>query len=124
MSTAAALAPQAAFGSASPQRSLRAQGAASNETLPNPRLARYLNQLGIVPAAGPAAPVATAPTDFPTLLRTWFSQDEPELFARVERETIMTAFDHCDRNQVQTAKLLGISRNVLRAYLKRYGVIR
>ena len=71
-----------------------------------------------------APPAAAIVHDLPALLRTWFSHDEPGIFDRVERETILTAFEHCHRNQVQAAKLLGISRNVLRAYLKRYGEIR
>jgi sigma-54-specific transcriptional regulator len=75
-------------------------------------------------AAVPAVPTPPPVADLPTLLRTWFSQDEPGLFARIERETILTAYEHCHRNQVQAARLLGISRNVLRAYLKRYGEIR
>ena len=33
------------------------------------------------------------------------------------------AYHFCDRNQVQTAKLLGVSRNVVRARLMQYGDI-
>ncbi|HJV92244.1 MAG TPA: sigma-54 dependent transcriptional regulator [Azonexus sp.] len=41
----------------------------------------------------------------------------------VERTLVLTAFDHCGRNQVRTAKRLGISRNILRAQLKRFGLL-
>ena len=41
----------------------------------------------------------------------------------VERSLIFAAFDHCGRNQVRTARRLGISRNILRAQLKRFGLL-
>jgi sigma-54 dependent transcriptional regulator len=34
---------------------------------------------------------------------------------------IKAAYEFCHRNQLQTAKLLGISRNILRARLIEYG---
>jgi aliphatic sulfonates family ABC transporter substrate-binding protein len=40
-----------------------------------------------------------------------------DLHGRIDRLVLRTAFEHCERNQVQTAKRLGISRNVLRARL-------
>jgi sigma-54-specific transcriptional regulator len=93
--------------------------------LPIPVTPAALVAVGAASAPVPAAPSAAAPpAELPDLLRGWFARDEPGIFDRVERETIMTAFEHVDRNQVQAARLLGISRNVLRAYLKRYGVIR
>jgi sigma-54 dependent transcriptional regulator len=36
---------------------------------------------------------------------------------------LVTAFEHCDRNQVRTAKRLGLSRNIVRAQLKRHGLL-
>jgi len=45
------------------------------------------------------------------------------LFERVESLTIQRAWEACAGNQVRTARLLGISRNVLRTYLKRFGLI-
>ena len=41
----------------------------------------------------------------------------------VEETTISVAYEFCNRNQIQTAKLLGISRNVVRARLVKYGLI-
>ncbi len=51
--------------------------------------------------------------------------DEPphELQARVEAALIRSAYRHCHRNQVHTAALLGITRNVLRTHLKRLGML-
>ena len=48
---------------------------------------------------------------------------ETELFDSVEENLIRTAFARCANNQVQTAKVLGISRNILRTHLKRFGLI-
>jgi sigma-54-specific transcriptional regulator len=48
---------------------------------------------------------------------------EPALFDSVEESLIRTAFAWCHQNQVQTAKTLGISRNILRTLLKRVGLI-
>ena len=41
----------------------------------------------------------------------------------VDRSLISTAFRHCRHNQVKTAQLLGVSRNVLRGRLIQYGEI-
>jgi sigma-54-specific transcriptional regulator len=46
-----------------------------------------------------------------------FEEELPHLHDRVEATLIRTAFEHCNRNQLQTARLLGISRNVVRARL-------
>jgi sigma-54-specific transcriptional regulator len=47
----------------------------------------------------------------------------PALFDTVEETLIRTAFEASGRNQVQSAKMLGISRNILRTHLKRFGMI-
>jgi sigma-54-specific transcriptional regulator len=47
----------------------------------------------------------------------------PDLFDTVEETLIRTVFEASGRNQVQSAKLLGISRNILRTHLKRFGMI-
>lgn len=41
----------------------------------------------------------------------------------IEETIIRLAYEYCHRNQVQTAKLLGISRNIVRARLIKYGLI-
>jgi sigma-54-specific transcriptional regulator len=56
-------------------------------------------------------------------LRVLLKSERGEVYESVERLLVTTAFEHCDRNQVRTAKRLGISRNVVRAQLKRYGLI-
>ena len=52
-----------------------------------------------------------------------FQQGEERLFENLESLVIHRALKHCKGNQVHTARLLGISRNVLRTYLKRFGLI-
>ena len=47
----------------------------------------------------------------------------PELHARVQEAIMRTAYEHCDRNQLQTARLLGISRNIVRARLVEMGAL-
>jgi len=48
---------------------------------------------------------------------------KPALFDTIEENVIRTAYLSCRQNQVQTAKVLGISRNILRTHLKRFGLI-
>jgi sigma-54-specific transcriptional regulator len=46
-----------------------------------------------------------------------------QLFPRVEEFLVRRAFSHCRGNQVLTARLLGVSGNVMRGHLVRYGLI-
>jgi len=48
---------------------------------------------------------------------------DPELFDSVEESLIRTVFAGCGQNQVHSAKVLGISRNILRTHLKRFSLI-
>jgi sigma-54-specific transcriptional regulator len=52
-----------------------------------------------------------------------FEQGGPAVYAGVEEQVVRAAFDFCHHNQVRTSALLGISRNVLRAQLKRFGLL-
>ncbi|PPD55174.1 MAG: Fis family transcriptional regulator [Methylotenera sp.] len=52
-----------------------------------------------------------------------FNQGQPDLYEKIQQTLTLQAFEFCNQNQVQTAKLLGISRNVLRAQLKHFNVI-
>ncbi len=52
-----------------------------------------------------------------------FEQGHDELHDLVIRKLILQAYEHSRMNQVQAAKLLGISRNVLRTQLKHFGII-
>jgi sigma-54-specific transcriptional regulator len=50
-----------------------------------------------------------------------FEDGRPNLHAEIETAITKTAYEFCHRNQVQTARLLGISRNILRARLMQCG---
>ncbi len=51
-------------------------------------------------------------------------EQEPEdLYESFIRKVVLQTFEHCRQNQVQTARVLGVSRNVLRTLLKQFGVI-
>jgi sigma-54-specific transcriptional regulator len=50
-----------------------------------------------------------------------FEDDRPNLYAEIDTAITKTAYEFCHRNQVQTARLLGISRNIVRAKLIQCG---
>ena len=56
-------------------------------------------------------------------LRRLLDSERDGVYQEVERLLLTTAFEHCAGNQVRTAKRLGVSRNVVRAQLKRFGLI-
>jgi sigma-54-specific transcriptional regulator len=56
-------------------------------------------------------------------MRRLLHSDHDGVYQEVERLLLTTAFEHCAGNQVRTAKRLGVSRNVVRAQLKRFGLI-
>ncbi len=58
-----------------------------------------------------------------TELRRLFENDAPNLYEAIERVIFRTAYEFSERNQLQTARLLGISRNIVRARLIEFGEI-
>jgi sigma-54-specific transcriptional regulator len=70
-----------------------------------------------------AASAASGLERLDSLLNDLVEAGEPALFDTVEERLIRAAFAACEQNQVQSAKALGISRNVLRTHLKRFGLI-
>jgi sigma-54-specific transcriptional regulator len=75
------------------------------------------------PGSAPATRAAPGTSDLRTCLDHLLSEGIPDLHASVEEILVRTAFEHCDRNQVHTARALGISRNILRAKLIRMGLL-
>jgi sigma-54-specific transcriptional regulator len=57
-------------------------------------------------------------------LRRLLRSDREAIHQTVERLLLVAAFEYCDHNQVRTAKRLGLSRNVVRAQLKRFGLLK
>lgn len=67
---------------------------------------------------------SAAPLDLiSSQLQRLFCEPPPNLHQQLEELTVRHAFTFCGNNQVQTAKLLGMSRNALRTLLKRFGLI-
>ncbi len=56
-------------------------------------------------------------------IRRLLATNRTGIYEAVERLLLGVAFEHCGRNQVWTAKRLGITRNIARAQLKRFGLI-
>lgn len=50
--------------------------------------------------------------------------DHPHLYRVVDETVIQAAYDYCEQNQLRTARLLGISRNIVRDRLLRYGLLK
>lgn len=58
-----------------------------------------------------------------TILRDIFEESPDDLYELVNGTLVKKAYEYCKNNQVHTAKLLGISRNILRARLKELNLI-
>ncbi len=77
-----------------------------------------LSPLGLrTPASGSAQPFKT----LHDALLALFEDGRPNLYAEIETTITKTAYEFCHRNQVQTARLLGVSRNIVRAKLMQCG---
>jgi two-component system nitrogen regulation response regulator GlnG len=92
--------------------------------------------IGQTPAPSAAAPVSTGPgsagepgaTDVVSLTRKLFqwARKDPKLklIPAVERELVLQALKETSGNQVQAAKLLGITRATLRKRIEKFGIQR
>jgi len=56
-------------------------------------------------------------------LQRLFESGLEDVYERVERLMMTMAFEHCDGNTFRTARRLGISRNMVRAQVKRFGLL-
>jgi transcriptional regulator with GAF, ATPase, and Fis domain len=70
-----------------------------------------------------SAPASTPIDTISAQLDKLFASTPAELYQSLEELIVRRAFSYCSHNQVQTARLLGISRNVLRTLLKRLGLL-
>jgi sigma-54 dependent transcriptional regulator len=70
--------------------------------------------LAPTPPRGPAEALKNALVDF-------FEQGGGDLYETIESYVMRTAYEYCHRNQLETARLLGISRNIVRARLLQCG---
>lgn len=60
---------------------------------------------------------------FQKALDVLIRSDVEPLYESVEHFLVTQTYEHCHGNQVQSARRLGISRNILRAQLKRFGLL-
>ncbi|HTV19922.1 MAG TPA: aliphatic sulfonate ABC transporter substrate-binding protein [Polyangiaceae bacterium] len=85
------------------------------------------DDLGLMPAALAVSrkPIATPQVEnrLDAALAELFEQNLPNLHEHVESALIRGAYRYCHNNQLQTARLLGVSRNVVRARLIQFGEI-
>jgi DNA-binding NtrC family response regulator len=79
----------------------------------------HLSSLNIQrrPAESEVSAHATPRQALETVLRELFNEPHEQMFELIEDTVMRTAFEFCHRNQVQAARLLGISRNILRSRL-------
>jgi sigma-54 dependent transcriptional regulator len=82
----------------------------------------------LAPAVSPEASApSSAPADPLEALRDALSvlieDRHPRLHRAVEDLLLRLGYAHCGDNQVQTARLLGVTRNTLRTLLKRHGLL-
>jgi sigma-54-specific transcriptional regulator len=77
------------------------------------------------PVAGiePAVEVGASVNALAPNLDRLFNDRPDQLMENIELLVVRRALEFCHGNQVHTAKLLGITRNVLRTYLKRFGLL-
>ena len=83
--------------------------------LPQPRATRK--------TAHPHAPQDTAKDLLQRAFRTLFEEHNNGLHETVEDALLRAAYEFCHHNQVHTAKLLGLSRNVTRTRLIKLGAL-
>ncbi|MYM22719.1 AAA domain-containing protein [Duganella sp. FT135W] len=67
------------------------------------------------------APAGTAPSLEQALLEL-FQQAPPGLWQHIEETVFRTAYEYCEGNQVQTSRLLDLSRNIVRARTAQFGI--
>jgi aliphatic sulfonates family ABC transporter substrate-binding protein len=70
-------------------------------------------------ASGGASPLA----DLERALQQLFEESPPNLHELIDEAVLRSAYRHSGQNQLKTARLLGISRNVVRARLIQYGEV-
>ena len=70
-----------------------------------------------------AAPAVSEAVRFHSAWHALLASGEVITFEELQLELVLAAWESNERNQVRTAKFLNISRNVVRTYLKKAGVL-
>lgn len=77
---------------------------------------------GAAPAETPAAPPPASEDDLQSVVERLLSSGRANLIEDMERLLIGRALEKMNGNQLQTAKLLGITRNTLRSRIEKFGL--
>ncbi len=75
------------------------------------------------PGPGALTQLSAPLTLLETALNALYEHPSENLFDSIDETIFRTAYLFCEKNQVQTGKMLGISRNILRHRLKLYGYL-
>jgi len=96
----------------------------SNDRQPVPKVHGPAQRAALPPASGfGQLDGANTLEQLSTVFEQLYEEGGEDLYGRIEKVLIDSAYAYCQRNQVHTADLLGISRNVLRTQLKRFGLL-
>lgn len=68
-----------------------------------------------------ASPGIAGPVNLEAALNALFEQNIPDLYEHIEETIFRAAYRFCHGNQLQTGRLLNISRNIVRARLEKIG---
>jgi transcriptional regulator with AAA-type ATPase domain len=79
-------------------------------------------QLNLRATEAPDAP-QDAGNQFEQSLNVLFEENHASLIEHIEEAIMRAAYNYCHRNQVQAARMRGISRNIIRARLIKIGEI-
>ncbi|WP_375737708.1 sigma-54 interaction domain-containing protein [Pseudomonas boanensis] len=71
--------------------------------------------------SGQYSSATRGPVDLEAALNELFEQNLPDLYEHIEETLFRAAYRFCHGNQLQTGRLLGISRNIVRARLEKIG---
>jgi sigma-54-specific transcriptional regulator len=75
------------------------------------------------PSTAESTPASKPRALLKAALTSLYDESPASLWAEIEELVMETAYEYSHHNQLQTARLLGISRNVVRARLLQFGVI-
>jgi sigma-54-specific transcriptional regulator len=88
-----------------------------------PLLASTTLRSSAVPPAALPTPRADPRATLQGALRALYDEGGPGLWTEIEELVMRTAYEHARHNQLRTARLLGVSRNVVRARLLQFGAL-
>jgi sigma-54-specific transcriptional regulator len=71
--------------------------------------------------AAHTVPALSGHVDLEAALNALFEQNIPDLYEHIEETIFRAAYRYCHGNQLQTGRLLNISRNIVRARLEKIG---